>query len=115
MLEKIAMIALLIFVLISCTPGAKSVSPVYVSPLEYSAYDCDQISAEIRRVSRRSSELAGQVDQIVGKENNAKLWGLPSGNESIAKKQEYARLLGQFEALEQSSIEKKCNIKTTKE
>lgn len=111
MLNKIGL-TVLIFILASCTPGAKSVSPVYVSPLEYSAYDCEQISAEIRRVSRRSSELAGQVDQIVDGENTAQFWGLPSGNESIAKKQEYARLLGQFEALEQASIEKKCGIKT---
>ena len=122
MFEKIGVIVVLALMLISCTPGASSVTPTYISPLEYAHYDCDQIIAEMSRISRRSQEIAGQVDKEADNKNKTIgvaaviFWpAIFAVGSSSGKKQEYARLLGQLEALEQVSIERKCNVKTIRE
>ncbi len=121
MFKKIGVIIALVLILVSCAPGASSVTPTYVSPLEYAHYDCDQIIAEMSRVSRRSQEIAGQVDKEADSKNKTiavaavVFWpAIFAVGGSSSKKQEYARLLGKFEALEQVSIEKKCGIEISR-
>lgn len=98
----------------ACSTTPENVQANYVSPLEYHAYDCDQIAQEMRRVGRRVREVAGhQQDEAT---NDAIAMGvglvvffpalffLPGGD----KEEELARLKGESEALEQAAIGKNC-------
>lgn len=100
-----------------CATSAKNIDTAYVSPLEYQHYDCDQIGTESTRVSARASQLAGELDQNATGDAVAMGVGLVlfwpalffvegDGTEAA----EYARLKGQYNALQQASIEKKCAI-----
>lgn len=89
-----------------------------MSPLEYQQYDCDQIGAELRRVSRRTSELFGQLDDERSSDEAEMAIGLilfwPAlffleGGDG-AQAAEYGRLRGEVDALEQVAIMKKCDM-----
>lgn len=88
----------------------------YVSPLQYSDYSCDQIKQELLRVNRRVVEVSGAQQKHA--DNDAVAMGvglvlfwpalffLASGD----KKDELARLKGEYDALEQAAIQKNCII-----
>jgi len=100
-----------------CAKGTKDIKAHYVSPLEYKDYDCEQIAAEMRRVGRRVSELGGSVDKTAKGDQVAMGVGLVlfwpalfflDGDTPEA--QEYARLKGVHDALQEAAIQKKCGI-----
>lgn len=107
-----------IAVLVSgCASSSSEVTAQYVSPIQYQAYTCDQIGQEAQRVSQRASQLAGIQDSK--STNDAVAMGVgvvlfwPSlffikGDGTTAS--ELGRLRGEFEALEQVSIQKNCGI-----
>ena len=90
----------------------------YVSPLQYQSYSCDQLALEMNRVSRKVNELRGDLKEEA--DNDAAqmaiglvifwpaLFFLEGGDGADA--QEFSRLKGEFEALEQMSIQKQCGI-----
>ena len=89
-----------------------------MSTLQYKDYDCDQLSAEAARVSRRVSELHGSLKKTA--DNDAAQMGVGlilfwptlfflEGGDG-AQAQEYARLKGERDAIEQTSVQKKCGI-----
>ena len=89
----------------------------YVSPLQYQSYSCSQISQELARVSRRAQEVAHEVNKNADGDSAAMGVGLVlfwpalffiDGDSPQA--QEYGRLKGEFDALEQASIEKNCKL-----
>jgi hypothetical protein len=89
-----------------------------VSPLQYQNLTCQQIGAEMERVSRRASETAGvqdsqrTSDQWATAATVVLFWPaafLVKGDGNNAA--ELARLKGEFEALERVSIEKNCNLR----
>lgn len=100
-----------------CAKGTKDIKAQYVSPLEYKDYDCEQVAAEMRRVSRRVSELGGNVDKTAQGDKVAMGVGMVlfwpalfflDGDTPEA--QEYARLKGEHDALQEAAIQKKCGI-----
>lgn len=102
----------------ACASSSDEVGSIYVSPLAYQHYSCQQISQEAERVSRRASEIAGVQDSKAS--NDAVMTGVglvlfwPSlffikGDGQSAA--ELGRLKGEFEALEKASIEKNCGLK----
>ena len=100
----------------ACAKRADKIAPQYVSPLEYRDYDCDQISGEIRRVSRRASEVAGVQDRKAKNDSVAMGVGLIIFWPSLFflgggdQKEQLSRLKGEYDALEQIAIQKKCAI-----
>lgn len=104
------------FVLSGCAASSDSISATYVSPLQYQGYNCKQISMELQRVSRRVHEIAGKQDGQRSKDSVALGVGLvlfwPALFFMIGsdKKEELARLKGEYEALESIAIEKECSI-----
>ena len=101
-----------------CASSSAEVKPSYVSPLQYQNLSCQQLGAEAERVSRRASEAAGVQD--ANKTSDAWTTGAAivlfwpaaffvKGDGQNAA--ELARLKGEFEAIEQASIQKNCGLR----
>lgn len=113
----IAPVALL---LSACASSPDKIEAAYVSPLKYKDYDCDQIAMEMDHVERRTNELYARLK----KESSADKWqmgiglvlfwpallGLEGGDGPEAT--EYAQLKGEYEALRENSVQKKCGIES---
>lgn len=109
---------LLALLLSACASNPDKISSAYISPMEYSHYDCEQISMEMTNVSRKAQQLYGQLD----KEHSADqvqmgvglvlfwptLLFLEGGDGPQAA--EYAELKGRRDALESAAIAKKCDM-----
>lgn len=100
-----------------CAKDADQVSATYVSPVLYDNYTCPQLTEEAQRVSSRAAQAAGVQDQKATNDKVAMGVGLvifwpallfTKGNDENTA--ELARLRGQMEAIEQTSIKKKCGI-----
>lgn len=83
--------------------------------MQYQSYGCDQLTAEGMRLSQRVSALQGQVDKAAS--NDKALTGVGvilffpvlfalGGNQQ--QEAEYGRLKGEYEAVQQAAIVKKC-------
>ena len=104
------------FLVAGCSRSPDEISAVYVAPLEYRSYDCDQIEREMQRVSRQAREVTGhQRDEAEG---DAVAMGVGlfvfwpalfflAGED---KEDELAQLKGEMEALEAAAIEKDCEM-----
>ena len=97
-----------------CATSPDKIGASYVSPMQYNNYDCDQTQAEMMRVSSKLREVCGVQQSKATTDAWAMGIGLivfwPSLFFLIGgdKKEEVARLKGEYEALEQASIQKKC-------
>lgn len=109
--------ALLTTGLYACAHSSDQIAAQYVSPLVYENYDCRQISAEYERINRRVHQLAASIDKNARGDSIAMGVGLVlfwpalffiDGDSPEAA--EYARLKGEYEALEKVSIQKSCGL-----
>lgn len=113
-----SVIALSVVLLSGCASRPTEIQAQYVSPLQYKDYDCDQVSAELGRISRKTAQLFGQLDKTASNDEAQMAVGmilfwpalffLEGGDGAEAA--EYARLKGEFDALEQAAIQKKCDM-----
>ncbi len=105
----------------ACASHTKDIQTAYVSPMQYSDYSCEQMSAEMQRISARTSQLTGQIDEKASRDSVQMGVGLilfwptlffidGDGPEAT----EYARLKGEFEALEKTAIQKDCGLQIDK-
>jgi len=108
-------ITLLLTFMAGCATPTKDIATQYVSPLTYDNYDCQQVGAELTRLTRKISETGARADERASSDSGTMTVGLilfwPSlfflDNDG-PEVQEYGRLKGEYEALEQASIQKKC-------
>lgn len=103
--------------LTACAKSTGEIPVQYVSALQYNSFTCNQIESEMQIVSRRASEVGGQVDSTASGDNAQMAIGLVlfwpalfflDGNTPQA--QEYGRLRGEFDALEKAAVQKDCSI-----
>ncbi|MDA1316364.1 MAG: hypothetical protein O2968_23870, partial [Acidobacteria bacterium] len=97
---------------------SKDLETTYVFPIAYQNYDCNQLAAELQRVTRRAGELKVSIDKDAA--NDAAQMGvglvlfwpalffLEGGDGPQAA--EYSRLKGERDALEQVVIQKNCAV-----
>lgn len=101
-----------------CATKSGEIMPTYVSPLQYSNFNCDQIRAEAQRIHVRASQMTGIVDEKAQNANvgtavavvlfwPAAFWAASSGA-TMEQRAELARLKGEQEALAQAAIQNKC-------
>ena len=109
----------LAFVLAGCSTASKDIMPAYVSPAIYSNYDCDQLRLELIRVSIEVNALSGKLDKNKENDNMTTAAGVILFWPALffvggSKEQEarYAQLRGEYIALEQATIQKKCGFAT---
>ena len=100
-----------------CATSSKDIAPNYVSPMQYQSYDCDQIGGEMIRIQSRVNALTGRLDEAATNDKVIMGVGLilfwPALFALGGTKQqeaEYARLKGEYDALQQSAIQKKCSF-----
>ncbi len=100
-----------------CSTASKDIAPLSVSPLQYQAYECDQLGAELARLGTRVTVLGGRLDQAAS--NDAALttvgvilfWpALFFLGGTRPQEAEYAMLRGQYEAVQQAAIVKRCKL-----
>ena len=115
-MKKIIAIALSI-TLIGCATGSKDIASSYASPMAYQSYDCQQINAETMRLQSRVSQLGGRLDQAASNDKAIMAAGailfwpaLFALGGTKQQEAEYATLKGQHDAIQQASIEKKCDM-----
>ncbi|HEY1091635.1 MAG TPA: hypothetical protein VGE47_11115 [Burkholderiaceae bacterium] len=101
----------------ACSTASKDISAVYVSPTQYQPYDCQQLAAESQRIQVRYLELGGRLDQAASNDKTLTGVGLilfwpalfalggTKGQEA-----EYARLKGEYDAVQQVSVQKRCGL-----
>lgn len=99
----------------ACASNPDKISAAYVSPMVYQHYNCNQIGNEIIRISNRVSEVTGQQRSEATKDAWAMgiglvvfwpaLFFLAGGSD---KKDELARLKGEYDALQVVANEKEC-------
>ena len=101
----------------ACASKSDNISAAYVSPIQYSSYNCAQLSAEASRVSARAIQVTGAQDSKATGDAVAMTVGMVvfwpalfflKGDGTTAA--EVARLKGEMEAIEQASVQKKCGI-----
>jgi len=101
--------------LTACAKSSNEIATTYVSPEQYRTLDCNQISSELVRVSSRVADLGGRLDEAAS--NDAAITGvgmilfwpaLFALGGTDAQEAEYGRLKGEYEALNQLSVQKNC-------
>ena len=107
-------------IIVSCASQPESMEAAYVSPLKYKDYDCDQIMMEMNYVSDRTVTLYERLNKKA--DDDAVQMGvglvlfwpalffLEGGDGPEAS--EYTQLKGEFEALRDVSVQKKCDPQT---
>jgi hypothetical protein len=118
MLEKTTAAALCFALAVGgCATASKDIAPQSVSPLAFQGFDCDQLSAELGRISRRTLELGGRLDQAASNDVALTTVGVVlfwpalfflGGTRN--QEAEYGRLKGEADALQQAAVLKRCTL-----
>lgn len=113
--RMLAIAVALAVALAGCATGSKDIAPTYVSPLQFQTYECQQLQMEAQRIQGRVSELGGRLDQAASNDKAIAgvgmilfwpaLFALGGTKQQEA---EYGRLRGEYEAIQQASVQKKC-------
>ncbi|MGE4325102.1 MAG: hypothetical protein AB7E21_03205 [Pseudodonghicola sp.] len=110
------------FFLSGCAKKAEDIQASYISPLAYKSFSCRQIQEEGTRISQRAGQVAGVQNKKASDDAVATgvaivlFWPAAffiKGDQETAG--ELARLKGELDALEQTSIQKNCGIVFKKE
>jgi hypothetical protein len=116
-MKKILFYLLILSLVAGCSTASKDIVPTYVSPLQYSDYDCEQLKTEIIRINTRVNTISGKLDKNRESDNVTTgvtmllfwpaVFFLGGTKEQEA---EFGRLKGESQAVEQVSIQKKCGF-----
>jgi len=114
-LLKTGAISVAIMLLSGCAQKASSIQAMYVSPVKYENYSCKQLGEELNRINHRVNVISGEQDKtatkdvVVGAVGAIVFWPalflLAAGDD---QKEEISRLKGEYEAIRNVSIRKKC-------
>jgi hypothetical protein len=100
-----------------CATASKDVPTSYASPIQFSNYTCEQITAENARLQGRLAQLEGRLDTAAT--NDKVLTGVAlilfwpavfALGGTKEQEAEYGRLKGEHDALRQVWIQKNCTI-----
>ena len=103
----------------ACSTSSKKISATYITPTQYHNYDCDQLASETQRLHPRITQLGARLDEAAS--NDAALMGvgmilfwpaLFALGGTKEQEAEYGRLKGEYEAIQQAAIAKKCTLPT---
>ena len=100
-----------------CASPSANIAASYTSPIQYQSYDCAQLESEAQRVHGLANQLAGRLDEAAS--NDKVLMGvgmvlfwpvLFALGGTKQQEADYARLNGEYSALQQAMIAKKCDL-----
>lgn len=114
---KLIVLAIFSTLVMSCASSSKEIAAAYVSPSQYTSFNCDQLSQELERLNRRKTALAADLDKKASSDEGLTavsailFWPAAfalGGNQ--AQEAEYARMKGEYDAVQQAGIEKNCKL-----
>ena len=115
MLKPTGICLLVIAVLTGCSTASQNISAEYISPQQFQSYDCDQLAQESSRVLVRVKQLGVRLDQAAANDKAIGVVGavlfwpaLFALGGTKQQEAEYARLKGEYDAVSQAQIAKKC-------
>lgn len=115
-MKKIIASLLIAVMATGCATASKDIASTYSSPVMYQAYDCQQIAAETVRIQARVTQLGGRLDEAASHDKAIAgvgaliFWpALFALGGTKAQEAEYANLKGQYDAVQQAAVEKKCS------
>lgn len=113
--SKIIAILVASGILTACATAGKDVSSTYVSPMQYTKYDCEQLRSESMRIGVRVNQLTGRLDEAASNDKAIAgvgiilfwpaLFALGGTKQQEA---ELSRLKGEYDAIESTANTKKC-------
>lgn len=120
-MKQVTVLLFLISFLVSgCASNPDKIDAAYVSALKYSSYDCQQLGMELDYVGQRTTRIYNQLkDEQKGDQWQMgvgmllfwpALLALEGGDGPNAA--EYSQLKGEYEALRQNVVQKKCGFET---
>ena len=99
-----------------CATSSKDVATTYVSPMQYQQYDCSQLAGETQRIQVRVSQLGGRLDEAASNDKAITavsavfFWpALFFVGGTKQQEAEFARVKGEYAAVQQAAIAKKCS------
>ena len=117
--KSMACISLLAF-LAGCSTASQKITAEYISPIQYQSYDCDQLAQESNRILVRVKQLGVRLDQAASNDKAIGVVGavlfwpaLFALGGTKQQEAEYARLKGEYDAVSQAQILKKCSAIAT--
>ncbi|HZZ35741.1 MAG TPA: hypothetical protein VFE03_08455 [Caulobacteraceae bacterium] len=115
-LKTAATLAVISSMVASCADAPDKISANYVSPVQYSNLDCNQIREEMMRVASQTRILVGKQqkkhknDQVAMGVGLVVFWPALFFIIGGDKKEELAELKGQYAALENVATQKNCAV-----
>src|SRR2546421_2465775 len=97
-----------------CSTASKDIASLYVSPMQYEPYSCEQLAAENARVESRARQVAGRLDEAAQNDKALAVSAIVFWPTLFAlggtkqQEAEYARLKGEHDAVQQAGIQKRC-------
>lgn len=98
-----------------CATASKDIAATYVSPMQFQGYDCEQLASETQRIQSRVVQLGGRLDTAAANDKAIAgvgvilFWpALFALGGTKQQEMDYARLRGEYDAVQQSAILKKC-------
>ena len=99
-----------------CATASKDIAATYASPMQYQQYDCAQLTSETQRIKARVTQLGGQldkaaaIDKAIAGVGAVLFWpALLALGGTEEQEAEYARLKGEYDAVQQAAVAKKCH------
>ncbi len=115
MKKTIAAILSVSIALAGCATATKDIAAHYVSPLQFQSHDCDQLASETQHIQVRYNQLGGRLDEAASNDKAITgvgmilfwpaLFALGGTKQQEA---EYARMKGEYDAVQQAAVIKKC-------
>jgi hypothetical protein len=112
--KKLLLIA--VTAIAGCATSSKDVPTAYVSPMQYQGYDCSQLSGESTRLLQRVNQLGGRLDEAAANDKAIATAGgllfwpaLFALGGTKQQEAEYGRLKGEYDAIQQAAVLKKCD------
>lgn len=102
-----------------CATASGDIAATYTSPIQYQGYDCQQLTSESKRIQARVTQLGARLDEAASNDKAIMGVGLVLFWPALfalggTKQQEadYARLKGEYDAVQEALIAKKCPLPT---
>ena len=115
MKKPIAAVLSVTIALAGCATASKDIAANYVSPMQYQSYDCEQLASETQRIQVRVNQSGGRLDEASSNDKSIGVVGailfwpaLFALGGTKQQEAEYARLKGEYDAVQQSAVVKKC-------
>ncbi|MBZ0104618.1 MAG: hypothetical protein K8H84_03215 [Sulfuricella denitrificans] len=115
MKKTIASVLSATITLAGCATASRDIASNYVSPMQFQSYDCNQLSSEMQRIQGKVNQLGGRLDEAASNDKAIMGVGLilfwPALFALGGTKQqeaEYSRLKGEYDAVQQSAVARKC-------